>query len=189
MRTIAMLVLAGCMNAPPADTTMPALGGRIFDRVGRAAVNTALIGVLMPRGQKDDLQQAYNEAAPDAWSMFTSEIAKNLAVYDALDAICGNQALAGASAIAGRYDGLAGALADDRLYVNTNAASCTQYLAVELDATGLAPNQDCGGRTPRYDTIDTTYSALAIGLPAGVADGVASDAGPIAETFPFFGPP
>jgi hypothetical protein len=84
-------------------------------------------------------------------------------------------------------------LADDRLYLNTKvgdsgALTCGQYLAVEANATGIVPNQDCGGRTLAYDVIDTTYSALAAGVLSGVTDGVASDGKPT-TTFPFLAAP
>jgi hypothetical protein len=164
----------------------PPLGSRVFDRVGRPAVNSALIGIFAPRGEKDLAQQRYNTTEPEGWEAHAQEIAKNLPLYDALDGVCGNQVLAGAAPEPGRYDVLAGALADDRLYLDTDASSCGQYLAVELDATQVAPNQDCGGRDPRYDVIDVTYSALAAGSVSGVSDGVDADPEPLLDEFPFF---
>lgn len=175
----------GTMPPPP-----PALGSTQIDRVGRAGVTTALVSVLQPSEPRGQARDAYNGADPAQWSTFMDDIGGNLAVYDSLDTNCGNQVLAGANAEAGRYNGLAGALADDRLYVRTTATSCGQYLAVELDATGVAANMDCGGRTPGYDTIDVTYSALAIGAVSGVGDGVAADdATHSSDTFPFLAAP
>jgi hypothetical protein len=167
----------------------PALGTQI-DRQGRAGVTTALVSVLAEDGPRGDDRDDYNAAARSSWPDFTVNIAGNLAVYDSLDTVCGNQVLAGPDPAAGRYDVLAGALADDRLYVNTAAGACGQYLAVELDATGVAPNQDCGGRTPTYDVIDVTYSAFAVGAVSGVTDGIAVDEASHGDSaFPFLAAP
>jgi len=168
--------------------TRPALGNQI-DRHGRAAVTTALISTFAEEAEKGAARDAYNAAGPSEWTDFTADIQANLAILDALDTDCGNQVLADADP-ANRYGVLAGALADDRLYVNTAAASCGQYLAVELNATGVIPNGDCGGRTPGYDVGDVTYSALAIGMPSGVTDGVdEDDANPSDSVFPFLAAP
>jgi hypothetical protein len=117
-------------------------------------------------------------------------MASNLAIYDGLDRVCGNQLLAGDTAAAGRYAALAGVLADDRLYVNTAAGTCQIYLGVEGNAVGIT-NDDCGGRTPLEDTIDVSYSVLAAGTLSGVTDGVPSDADGTAslDDFPFYAPP
>ena len=168
-------VLAACgsdngnNNTPPAK---PTLGATQIDRMGRAGVNTALTD-------------------PSTWSpQFKKNISTNLAILDSLDTVCGNQLLAGPSAVAGRYDTLAGVLVDDRLYVRADKTTCTNYLGVEANAVGLT-NDDCGGRTPLYNTIDVTYSALAIGEFSGVTNGFTSDSegNPNATTFPFLGPP
>lgn len=169
--------------------TRPTLGTQI-DRNGRPGVTTALVSPLADDAAKGMARDMYNAAGQSAWSGFAGDIAASLAVYDSLDTVCGNQVLAGADAAAGRYDTLAGALADDRLYVDTSKSTCGQYLAVELNATGVIPNDDCGGRAPSYDVIDTTYSALAIGAPTGVGDGVAADDGAHSDTaFPFLAAP
>jgi hypothetical protein len=117
-------------------------------------------------------------------------MAGNLAILDGLDRNCGNQLLAGSSPVAGRYDALAGVLADDQLYVNTASGTCAQYLAVEANAVGI-PNTDCGGRTPLEDSIDTTYSLLAAGALSGVTDGVPEDADsdPSLTVFPYLDDP
>lgn len=155
---------------PPAA---PALGSRQIDRNGRAAVATALIAPLQAAGPRGVQRDAYNAAAPATWPTFRDEMRGNLAVYDGLDQVCGNQVLANtAVADPTRYNTLAGALADDRLYVNGSRGTCTQYLGVELAATGVLPNTDCGGRTLLHDTIDVTLTAVA---GAAVNDGVASD--------------
>lgn len=176
---------AGMNEAPPPPTL-----GTMIDRVGRPGITTALVAVLQEEGPRGQARDAYNAAAPAEWSGYASEIAGNLAVYDSLDTVCGNQVLSGPAAEAGRYATLGGALADDRLFVRTGAGSCGQYLAVELDATGVAANMDCGGRAPSYDVIDVTYSALAIGAVEGVSDGVDADDATHSDTvFPFLAEP
>ena len=178
-------------NRPPAK---PALGATQIDRMGRAGVNTALtdpfdiVSGMTPNQVKD----AYNAVAdPSAWAgQFKGKIAQNLAILDSLDTNCGNQLLAGSSAVAGRYDTLAGVLADDRLYVRTDKTTCATYLGAEANFVGVT-NDDCGGRTPVYNTIDVTYSALAIGQFSGVTNGFTSDSEgtPNATAFPFLGAP
>jgi len=169
-----------------------------IDRMGRAGVNTALTNpffresVPAEKEAHEAIVDAYNAASdPNQWvSMFSAEIAANQAILDSLDTVCGNQLLAGGSAEAGRYDTLAGILADDQLYVNTSSGACSQYLAVEANAVGIT-NTDCGGRTPLEDTIDTTYSVLAAGALSGVTDGVPVDGDGTASLteFPFLDTP
>lgn len=174
-------------GGPPA---MPALGAEI-DRIGRPAISTALIAEFQTdatmRGAKKD---AYNaDANVSDWATnWTSEIQKNLAIYDGLDANCGNQLLADKTS--SRYSFLAGVLADDRLYVNIASTTCQQYLGVEANAVGIT-NSDCGGRTPTEDVIDTSYSVLATGQLTGVTDGVDKDADGTYDltNFPFLLPP
>jgi hypothetical protein len=105
--------------------------------------------------------------------------------------MCGNQILADDSVTdPARYNTLTNALVDDRLYVNAASGSCAQYFGVELDATGLVSNQDCGGRTPLYDTIDVSYTALSNDLLIPVGDGVPSDNRThTIDQFPFLAPP
>jgi hypothetical protein len=160
----------------PEDPSPPTLG-QMIDRIGRAAISTALIAPIeADTNAKGARKSAYNAAGPTGWGEYTGDIKGSLAVYDSLDAVCGNQLLvATASMAAGAYDTLGGALTDDKLYVNSAGSTCTQYLAVEANATNVVPNTDCGGRTPNYDVIDTTYSVLAIGALSGVGDGVGAD--------------
>jgi hypothetical protein len=184
---IPFFFIAACKIEGP-DTTPPpppALKTKVLDRMGRAAVNTALDNALAKSAEKGVARDMYNRADRDQWPNFTAIIAGNLAVYDALDTNCGNQLLAGPNAAAGRYDGLAAVLTDDRLFLNTAVGTCSQYFAVEL---GM--NNDCGGRTLFYDVIDTTYSALAIGAVSGVVDGVnADEEAHSGDVFPFLAAP
>lgn len=171
---------------------------RQIDRMGRAGINTATTApffresVEAEQKKHDDVSDEYNSASdPSQWvSLFSERIAGNIAILDSLDTVCGNQLLAGSSATPGRYAALAGVLADDQLYVNTASGTCQQYLAVEGNAVGIN-NGDCGGRTPLYDTIDVTYSVVAIGKLAGVTDGVPKDADGTASitAFPYLDSP
>lgn len=178
------------MNPPP-----PALGVQM-DRMGRPAINTALNHTFdTDTTAKDAAKDAYNgDSDPSKWAASNApEFAKNLAILDGLDTMCGNQLLAkpatGGTVPADRYAPLAGALADDRLWVKTDAATCAVYLAVEANATGVIPNADCGGRKLDYDVIDMSYSVLAAGAVAGVDDGVPADADTKGNAFPYLGAP
>src|SRR5262249_2107340 len=140
----------------------------------------------------DQVKDSYNAVVDPAVSatQFKPNIATNLAILDSLDGVCGNQLLAGGSAIAGRYDTLATVLADDRLYVRADKTTCNTYLGAEANAVGVT-NDDCGGRTPLYNTIDVTYSALAIGQFSGVTNGFTQnhEGPPDINTFPFLKAP
>jgi hypothetical protein len=178
----------GVVNPAP-----PVLGAQI-DRFGRPAVNTALNATFLDAdavaATKKDAYNADKNVA--SWkTTYAPEIAKNLAILDSLDANCGNQLAAKAGApAADTYDALAGVLADDRMYMDTSRAACTQYLAVEGNATTLIPNTDCGGRKLGYDVIETTYSALAIGKLVGVDDTIKADAAKTGgTTFPYLAAP
>jgi hypothetical protein len=202
----ALAAFAGCgggdnNGATTSTPPPPALGVNQIDRMGRAGVNTALTNPFFRASVPNEetmhemVQDEYNAAEnPAQWDgMFASEIVASLAVLDGLDRNCGNQLLAKQGAgqpAAGRYDALAGVLADDQLYVNTASGSCAQYLAVEANAVGIS-NNDCGGRTPLEDTIDTTYSLLAAGTLTGVTDGIVSDTDGTASltNFPFLDRP
>lgn len=141
-----------------------------IDRMGRPAINTALIDLLASTGKKD----AYNASAtPANWAgQFQAEMAGNLAALDTLDGVTGN-ALAPSNA-------LASILVDDRLQIDTRVAACDAYLAVELGVAG-----QCGGRTLARDIIDDTLGAV---VGPGVSDFVANDSVFLSD-FPFLGNP
>lgn len=169
---------------PPAKPTP----GAQVDRMGRPAINTALTRTFAQDPMAIDMiKDRYNaDADPQGWATrWRAEFAQSLAILDALDRTCGNQLLAGETPTATRYDALANLLADDQIYIDTSQGTCTQYLAVESSAVGAA-RMDCGGRTPAYDVIDTTYSVLATGNFTGVTDAIDQDVDglPPAE-FPF----
>jgi hypothetical protein len=191
------LLLAGCQSATddldPLDAGTPTAVelGPLVDRIGRPAVAEALVEPFGdPTLHAMMVSAGYGEADPSRWPGALSEpIARSLAVYDALDGVCGNQLLASGSG-ADRYTPLANLLADDRLWIDTRVGTCHRYLAVEAHAAGLADADDCGGRTPDMDVMDTTLSVLTRGTLEGVSDGVPADPdGPPSADFPFIRAP
>lgn len=184
--SLSSILVAACGD--DSNSSAPSLGNQI-DRMGRPAINTAVVDPFNADNQNHlDVQDTFNSTSnPDDWvQRFADRMAVNLAILDGLDTNCGNQLLAGDTAEPGRYDALAETLADDRLYVNTDSGSCGMYLAVEANALGFA-NSNCGGRTPLYDVVDVSYSLLAAGAFSGVTDGVPADpdGNPSTSTFPF----
>ncbi|MEO0323828.1 MAG: hypothetical protein AAF447_12785, partial [Myxococcota bacterium] len=173
---MAMDMPAGAM--PRGMATPPSVGTQI-DRSGRPAISTATVSTFTPDETRDARRAAYtNSADPSTWvSDFQDEIAGTLAILDSVDTVCGNQLLAGDMPVAGRYDGLAGVLADDRLWVN--AASGTNdgnlYLGVEAQALGVLPDGGAGGRRPTDDIIERSYSVLVAGALGGIDDGLPTD--------------
>jgi hypothetical protein len=174
--------------------TMPAPPtlGAVIDRMGRPAINTATNHSFDANATtKNAAKDAYNQAAQSTWSSFVPEMEHNLAILDALDGTCGNQLLADKTKTdATRYAPLAGVLADDRLWLKSDATTCTTYLAVEANATNVIPNADCGGRMPSYDVMQETYSLVAAGAVSGVSDGISTvpDRAKVA-TFPYMAAP
>jgi len=153
-----------------------------IDRVGRVLTGNALLGLFDTADASNELKSQYNRAPRDAWPSFEPDLAAALALYDAFDGVCGNQWLK-------RYELLARLLADDRLWINSAARACGQYLAAEFNHLGTA-NRDCGGRTPNYDAVDVFRSLLVRGRINGIDDGVARDDGHHSDSkFPFLAPP
>lgn len=175
----------GDMTPPP-----PKLGTQI-DRFGRPAINTAANHTFeLDAAKKNAAKDAWNaNGDPATWAAYTADVAASIAVIDSLDTVCGNQVFAAPAAAAGRYNTLAGVLADDRIWLKTDAASNNVYLAVEANATNLIPNMDGGGRKLDFDVIDASYSLLAIGKVSGVGDGVDADADTKGEAFPYLAAP
>ncbi|HEX3139431.1 MAG TPA: hypothetical protein VHQ87_05220, partial [Rhizobacter sp.] len=157
------LALAACTidRGQQRDTPARPVLGSPIDRMGRALTGNALLGTIAPADISYALKEDYNRADPQAWQTFAPEIGRNLALYDSFDGIAGNQWLAAREARpAERYQVLVRLLADDRLWVDTNATVCRQYLAVELASQGV-PNQDCGGRTPNHN-VNAVFRSLLI---------------------------
>jgi hypothetical protein len=176
-------------TAQSTSTVRPVIGSPV-DRIGRPLTGNALLGPLDPEQVGNRRKEAYNRAAPADWPRFAGDIQHTLGLYDGFDGACGNQWRADRDADPSlRYRALASMLADDRLWVDGAAKTCTRFLAVEFAATG-SPNADCGGRTPNYDAIDVYRSLLAGGAVDGVDDGVGrDDATHSTSEFPFLAAP
>ncbi len=147
-----------------------------IDRMGRPAVNTALI----PSAKKD----AYNQAGiPADWAnLFAADISASILFVDALDGVSGNFLTGDATA-------LANVLADDRLQINLDIPNCGPYLAVEAAALSATTPSACGGRTLDRDVIDDTLAALVSGFATPVSDGVDANDLPFLSDFPFLAEP
>jgi len=151
---------------------------RQVDRAARPLTGNALLGTLDTAPVSDGMKEDYNAATPADGERFAAEIAKNLGLYDGFDGECGNQLLVDrAVAPASRYMPLARLLADDRLWINTRATTCTQLFAVELAALAgrKTLKSDCGGRTPNYKAVMVYRSLLTNATNDSVDDGVEQD--------------
>ncbi len=168
----------------------PRIGMQI-ERMGRPAINTALIGlrdIANTATMKKDIYNGLSE--PSVWGSASiangrsvvAELAGNLGILDILDkgntslpgnVGCGNQLLyngngggGGGPPTATSYNAFAAILADDMLYVDTSKTTCSSYLALEFEAAtgGVIMHTQCGGRAPTHDVIDASLSALIVGL-------------------------
>jgi len=166
---------------------------RQIDRAGRPLTGNALLGTLAPDEISDAFKETYNMAPPADGAKFVDEIAGNLGLYDGFDGKCGNQWLANAKAPpAQRYHRLAALLADDRLWVNSASATCTQFFSVERAALGGDPAlaKDCGGRTPTYSASNVYRSMLVDGTTDSASDGLTRDEREQSDSvFPFLAAP
>lgn len=199
----------------PSFPAPPALGAQI-DRLGRPAVGTALIAMLLSGAARTAQKDAYNHAADSAvWRTtmlqtnvtIERELATNLAVLDALDkglatpmAGCGSALKYATPLGTTTYVGAADLFADDQLHVDTSKATCGVYLALEIEQAsgGAFPHATCGGRMLGHDVIDVMYSVLASGL-AGLDsannfsprlhDGASVHPNISMDIFPFLGAP
>jgi hypothetical protein len=167
----------------------PRIGMQI-ERMGRPAINTALVGLRDISNTATMKRDAYNALSdPSVWGSASivngrsvvAELAGNLGILDILDkgnlsipgiVGCGNQVLyngnpgGGGTPGATSNNALATILADDMLYVDTSKTTCTSYLPLEIEAAtgGLVMHSQCGGRAPTHDVIDVSLSALIAGL-------------------------
>lgn len=174
----------------------PTLGTQI-DRVGRPAISSALIKTFEgDETKRNAAKDAYNAASPANQPSYVPDIKAGLAILDALDQNCGNQLAADLTA-GKRYEFLATVLANDQLWVNAASGSCGgsdggTYLGVEAEALSVlsAGQGGCGGRTPKEDVIERTYSVLAAGVLSGIDDTVEGDGKPHdKDVFPFLAAP
>lgn len=168
----------------------PRIGMQI-ERMGRPAINTALIGLRDISNTATMKKDIYNGLSdPSVWGSATiangrsvaAEIAANLGILDILDkgntslpgtVGCGNQVLyngnpggGGGPPAATSYNAFAALLAEDMLYVDTSKPTCAAYLALEFEVAtgGVIMHTQCGGRTPTHDVIDVSLSALIAGF-------------------------
>ena len=162
---------------------------RQIDRMGRPAINTALIAA----GHKD----LYNAASTSKGAFFAPEMSVFLEVIDGLDNDISN-GLAGVFGMDGvpDFDALASFLAADVLLVDTTLSDCTGgYLALEVALlTETMPTQ-CGGRTLSQDVMDVTLQVLVdvsalFGNPDAVivTDQVSENDLPLPSDFPYLAP-
>jgi hypothetical protein len=181
-------------------TTARRSDGAVLDRMGRPLIENALLGPLDPEAEINARKEAWNRASPRDWPDFAPAIARTLALYDGFDGNCGNQWKHGAEngprksgrgeggegqGASGRYQALAGLLADDRLWIDSRHSRCTTFLAVERGISG-----DCGGRAPTLDAPDVFRSLLMDGSVDGLPDGTDHDDGRHSDRqFPFLGAP
>lgn len=186
----AALSFTACSDDDVTEDTIPSrpsVGSQI-DRTGRPAISTALMQTFNgDDAAKGAAKDAYNAAAPSQWPSFEADFVTSLAILDSLDAKCGNQLLADDANPNGRYAALAGILADDQLYVNTDSGTCGTYLGLEAEVVGAlnAGDGGCGGRMPSDDIIDRSYSVLAAGILSGVDDTITADDCATSASFPF----
>jgi len=152
-----------------------------IDRMGRPAINTALNHEFdePDAGTSGPAKDSYN-ADPNIanWkTTYSAAFQSSLAILDSLDTKttqgdgCGNQFGYNLAGPGTYYAAVAGLMGDDQLYVDTSKTACTQYLAVELNALGALPNNDCGGREITgaagtgpafgYDVINITFQVAA----------------------------
>jgi hypothetical protein len=203
-------------EAGPNFPAPPALG-TLIDRMGRPAVNTALNSTFYLAATTDGgtvnclapglcpAKDTYNQdGTPSDWGTnWAKPFFLNLAIFDSLDGVCGNQA--GWNATIGgtlypQYSALAGVLAEDALWVNTGSTTCNVYLGVELNTLGIT-NTDCGGRTLTENTIDVTYNLAAgtetigdagapvLPITGPATNGITAPSNAPSTTFPYFATP
>lgn len=178
-------------------------GGSQIDRAGRPLANIAFNQSFEDVTDRNAALDAYNETSNnDSVDEFSDVFANGLAMYDALqdeendvrgcaDNVITNRtsfsnSSLGSSTDSDRYELFAEILADDQIYINADASStCTQYMAVELSKMGFPYSNDCGGRKPQMDVVETTYSIIMSGELLGTDDGVTEDNVSPSSTFPF----
>jgi hypothetical protein len=170
------------------------IAGKPLNRMAQPFVKNTLLGVAP--FSTDDVsgvrRDEFNAALPTSSAQFIADLQKTLAFQDSLDGKCGNQLLAAPEESAARYRALAKLFADDRLWVNSASRVCTEFFAVELAslADKKMLSDDCGGRSPTYDTSNVWRSLLIAGTTAGITDGLRQDEHPPSATeFPFLAPP
>ena len=161
---------------------------RQIDRMGRPAINTALITA--------DHKDLYNFASNDQGIVFVPEMAALLEVIDGLD---GNLANGLASLFGDTPDfvALADFLSQDVLLYNSGIENCEGgYLAAEVALLLGVDQTNCGGRTLSQDVMDVTLQVLVdVTLLTGnpdavvVTDAVGENDKPFSADFPYLAAP
>jgi hypothetical protein len=171
------------------------LGGKPLNRMAQPFVKNTLLGAS-PFATDDAsgrVRDRFNVATPSTSGQFVADLEKSLAFQDSLDGKCGNQILANPKAATPlRYQQLAAFLANDRLWVNAASTRCAQFFAVELSHLAGRKDllQDCGGRTPNYNTSNVFRSLIIAGTTDTTSDGLERDEHvPSSTEFPFLAPP
>jgi hypothetical protein len=171
---------------------VPTLGTQV-DRMGRPGINTVTTDTfIVSDAEREAAEDTYNQADDRSeWvATFSPGAQTSLAILDSLDANCGNQLGACDDETMGCYDTLATVLMNDWLIVRGDAPNgCNTYLGVEADTVLMAGLDDCGGRVPFYDVIDTSYSVLATGAFGTVSDEIDAPMSATNEVFPYLAAP
>jgi hypothetical protein len=134
--------------------------GETIDRAGRPLISKFLLGTFAAdTAANAKVKDRYNaEGDTSKWQDFAARIAEGLAAIDGFDRDCNNNFNNAGDNSKTAYDKFAKMLADDRLYINSVKGRCRQYLAVEVNSVKKSTPQDCGGRAPGVDIVQTTYS-------------------------------
>lgn len=163
-------------GSAPVIPDPPVLGAQI-DRHGRPAINPAVNRTFTDDATRNAALDQWNaNDDPSTWPANHAVFVRStLAWLDAFDGTCGNQLGFGAEGQSD-YAAFAGVLTNDWLTVRSDAATCLNYMSVELSVFG-APTVDCGGRRPTDDVVEATYSVVAAGATGG-ATGLDDGIGP-----------
>lgn len=178
----------GAIVTVAGETRRKGRGAGPIDRMGRAAVSTAL------NLNDDVMKDAYNqEPSVQDWAKntrFDANFEKNLETFDKLD---GNVEWM----ITNGIHPLREALKLDVLIVDTGKKCESQnrfceggYLEIEAELLlGGPTHTTSGGRTPNEDVIDKTLTLLVTKGTSPVSDGVAAATQPSTHTFPYLAAP
>ena len=162
------------------------------DRMGRAGINTALIGT-----NHKDLWNKTDTVAAAATLTFDNDLQTHLVSIDMLDGV--NDWNGGPIPADAGPDADGGGLAHplgkplklDMLVVDTaKPYGANGYLEIENEVLlGGAAHQTCGGRTPNEDVMDKTLSLLVKKQLTGVSDNVNAATKPAPTTWPYLADP
>ena len=178
----------GAADAGASDAAIPGTGR--IDRMGRAAINTAL--------DSKALKDAYNREDTYA-SPFPTDydvaFEQHLEAFDTLKLDGTNADAVDFSPTSGVHP-LRDPLKLDVLVVDTSKACSagarftSGYLEIESELLlGGPKHATCGGRTPNEDVVDKTLTLLVTNGRTPVGDGVSSATKPATLAFPYLAEP